>query len=398
MYSSGISSSASSTTIPFTLPLDPELQSRSLHPLGTLQFNRPYGDLTFDKTKRTLSLPSSDENDALKLTSLEQLLELVSRPQKVQLILDGGIFAELVLNASNQNQDVRILATSALASLTAHRAGREFALQADIVPRLSRLASNEEPSAKVRGNVLKTLLHMSSSQSGIHHLITRGIVEQLVDKVGSESDLGCRAQTLEVLTIILREPTGWKTAMKAGLIPMAAKVLKKMLQDSTTINATEAVINANGIVATQSKPLFATIAMLGKVIAHVSAVALECKNDCVSCDIVPLLVSLLSHPVSSLRINSTLALQNLTNCVPGKQAALAAKAIGPLLDACQDPEEMVQCQAMQAITNLAEHPTAKSDPRVQAAVEQLQRMQATSPSDKVRHAAKLAIEQITWQP
>lgn len=399
MYSSSSASSFSPHTLPFLLPLDPDLQGTSLQPLGRLQFNTPFGDLTFEKTRRTLALPTSEENDQLKLTALKQLLELLSRPQKVQILLDQGVFAELVLNAPNDNQDVRILATAALSSLTGSRAGRDFALSADICPRLSKLSSSQSESCwEVRTNVLQTFLHLTSSQAGIAHIIKRGLVEQLVGAVGGESVLRCRAQTLEILTIVLRDPQGWKVASEAGLVPMVAKVMRTMLADPDTLAATESVITSGGIIATKLKPLFQTISLLAKVVAYISAVALQGKNECVACEIVPMLVSLLAHPVASIRIDSTLALQNLTNCESGKKAALAADILQPLLDACSDPDEMVQCQSMQSLTNMAEHPVAKADPRVVAAVEELTRARDTSRSDKVRHAAKLAIQQITWQP
>jgi hypothetical protein len=399
MYTSSSSPSFQSHSVPFTLPLDPDLQEKSLQPLGTLQFNRPYGDLVFDKTRRTLSLPSSPEHDALKLTALSQLIEVLSRPQKVQVLLEQGVFAELVLNAGNENQEVRVLATAALAALTGARAGRDFAIQADIVPRLAKLASNDEPSAAVRSNVLKSFFNMAGSQAGVQHLLSGGLIEQLVEKIGSEADLACRAQTLEILSVVLREPAGWKAATQAKIVPMVAKVLRAMLTDAPTLAATDAVINADGVIATNLKPLFSTISFLAKVVAHISAVgALEGKDECVKCEIVPLLVTLLSHPVSSLRIQSSLALQNLTNAESGKKAALEAQAIQPLLDATKDTEEMVQCQAMQALTNLAEHPAAKGDERVQQAVPDLKRASETAASAKVKHAATLAVQQITWQP
>lgn len=400
MYSAS-SSSFQPHAVPFLLPLDPALQSRSLQPLGTLQFNQAYGDLAVDKTVRTLGLPSSDTNDALKLTALEQTLELLSRPQKVQTLLDQGIFAELILNAANDNPAIRVLASAALAVLTAARAGREYALQADVVPRLARLVGNDEASAKVRSSILQTFFHLASSQAGVRHLLSRSVCGLLVSRVAQEVDLGCKADSLDVLAVIVREPTGWEQAMEDGAVPTCAKVLRALLTASDTLMATESVLQSEGgcIIATDLKPRFRCIAQLMKVIGNIAAVALKGKDQCVDCDIVPLLGSLLANPVGHLRIHASFALQNLANAESGKRAALEAQAIAPLVDAClNDPEEMVQCQALQALASLAEHPAAKKDDRVQAAIAPLQKLAEESTSGKVSHAAKLAVDQITWLP
>lgn len=386
-------------SVSYVLPLDPELQGRSLHPLGTLQFNRAYGELGFDKARRTLALPASEEHDALKLTALSHLLESLSRPVDAQRALDTGLFSELVLSAAAENESVRTLATGALAAITASRAGREFAVQADVVARLSRLAATEEPEPRVRLHVLQTFLHLSASAAGIRHLLARGLVPLLVTKVAVEDDLSCRAATLEILSVLLRDPDGWRACTEAGLVATAAAVLKEMSNDPDTLAASDSVTLAGGVIATSLKPLFATLSLLAKVIAHVSAVALTGKDACVEHEMVPLLVALLPHPVVAVRAQSSHALQNLTNCESGKRASLACQALTTILDAATlDTDEMVQCQSLQAIANLAEHPAAKNDPDVQARVERMREIARDSDSAKVRHAATLAVDQITWLP
>jgi hypothetical protein len=147
---------------------------------------------------------------------------------------------------------------------------------------------------------------------------------------------------------------------------------------------------------------------LCRLVAHVSAPALAGKDACVEADLVALLArpTLLEHPLSSVRAAAGLALQNLTNAESGKLAALKCDALDPLCRVAlagggnrdDEEEEMAQAQAMQSVANLSEHPKAKVDSRVVDAVARLQHLQKAHRSDKVRHAAKLAVEQITWQP
>jgi hypothetical protein len=392
-----------SRTLPFTLPLDPSLPlgATNANPRGEVRFHQAWAEETHGKTVRTLGLESTEVNDGLKLTALEQLLELLSRPQKVQSLLEAGIFAELILNAANENTAIRVLSSAALASLTAARAGREYALQADIVPRLAKLVGSEEPSPKVRWSILQTLCNMASSQAGVRHLLSRDVCALLVSRVSSESDLSCCAGALDVLIVMVREPLGWEKAMEDRAVETCATVLRALLTASETLSATESVAQSEGgcIVATALKPRFQCLGGLAKLIGNIAAVALKGKDRCVGCDIVPLLVSLLGHPVSSLRIHASFALQNLANAESGKRAMLEAQAMAPLLEAClADQEEMVQCQSLQALASLSEHPAAKNDDRVQQAIPELKEVQGKSASEKVRHAAKLAVDQITWLP
>jgi len=387
--------------IAYTVPLDGQLQSRSLHPMGALQFNRPYASLSFAKIASTLALPSpSSEHDPLKLEALRQLIEALSRPESISAVLAEGVLAELLLNAANDSPEVRVLATQALAIVTRHRAGREFALAAEITPRLAALAdSSKERDAQVRRNVLQCFVHLAASAAGIAHLLERGVLRQLIGKLESETDLATHASCELVLIEAVREPAAWSSAMADGVVATCARVMQGKQALPLTCDAARRVRQADGVVATDLRPLFLSLERLAHLVAHVAAPKLAGKDACVQANIVPMLVELLAHPVPAVRIAASLALLHLTNCESGKVAALKCQALEALVEgALQDPDAMVQCQTMQALANLAEHPKAKTDERMGAAVEQLKGLQQTHSSDKVRHAAQLAIDQITWQP
>lgn len=387
--------------IQYTVPLDGQLQSRSLHPMGALQFNRPYASLSLAKIGATLALPSpSSEHDPLKLEALRQLNESLARPETVSGVLGEGVFAELLLNASNESPEVRVLATQALAVVTRHRAGREFALAAEITPRLAALAdSSKEREAQVRRNVLQCFVHMGASAAGVAHLLERGVLRQLIAKLDSETDLATHAACELVLLEAVREPAAWAAAMADGVVATCARVLQGKQSLPLTCDAARRVRQADGVVATDLRPLFLSLERLAQLVAHVAAPKLAGKDACVQANIVPMLVELLSHPVPAVRIAASLALLHLTNCESGKVAALKCQALAPLIEAALDDQDpIVQCQAMQALANLAEHPKAKTDERMVAAVQQLKVLQQSHTSDKVRHAAQLAIDQITWQP
>lgn len=389
--------------VPFTLPLDPQLQARSLHPLGTLQYNRPYASFGFVKAAATLALPSPDAtNDALKLEALSQLLDALVRPEGVvQLLQTERLFAELLLSATaNESAPVRQRASKALEVVTRTRGGREFALTTEVAPRLARLAdSAREQDEQVRRNALQIFLNLAASAAGILHLMQHGLLKQLISKLPTETDATTHALCARTLAECVREPRAWSDAVAEGVVGVSAQVLRAKLDDVAVSAAADRVREANGIVATADKPLMSSLEQLFRLVGHVSAPALSGKDACVEADLVALLTRLLEHPVPLVRGAAGLALQNLTNAESGKRAALKCDTLAPLCRvALQDEDEMAQAQAMQSLANLAEHPTAKTDPRVTDAVEQLRRMQQQHASDKVRHAAKLAVDQITWQP
>ena len=388
--------------LPYTVPLDGTLQSRSLQPLGKVEFNRPYASLSMAKIASTLALPSPNvDHDPMKITALQQLIEALSRPESVSAVLSEGVFVELVVNSSNESAEIRALACQALAIVTKHRAGREFAIAADIVPRLSGLAdSDKEKSEAVRRQVLQSFVHMTASAAGIAHLQARGVLRQCIRKLPTEPDLTTHARCLQVLFESVREPAAWTHCIGEGVVDILASVLQSKLSASSEQyrSAADDVVVAGGVVATKLRPLFLSLEYCCQLVAHISAPALAGKDACVGAGMVAMLTSLLPHPVPAIRIASSLSLQNLTNSESGKVASLKAQSIPALLLVMHDEEEMVQCQVMQCITNIAEHPKGKTDPGVVKAVELLKQRAQQHPSQKVRHAAKLAIDQITWQP
>lgn len=399
---SSAAASFSPREVPYSVPLDGTLQSRSLQPLGKVEFNRPYASLSFAKIASTLALPSpNSDHDPLKITALHQLIESLSRPESSSAVLNEGVFVELVVNSSNESAEIRALSCQSLAIVTKHRAGREFAIAADIVPRLSGLAdSDKEKSEEVRRQVLQSFVHMTASAAGIAHLQARGVLRQCIRKLATEPDLTTHARCLQVLFESVREPTSWTHSIGEGVVDTLASVLASKLSSASEVHrsAAEDVVVASGIVATKLRPLFLSLEYCCKLVAHLSAPALAGKDACVAAGMVAMLTSLLPHPVPAVRVAASLALQNLTNAESGKVAALAAQSIPALLMALHDEEEMVQCQSMQCLANLAEHPKGKTDAGVIKAVELLKARAQQHASQKVQHAAKLAIDQITWQP
>ncbi len=421
------SSAATSTprAVPYAVPLDPTLQSRSLQPLGVLQYNRPYASLGFAKAAATLALPSPDgTNDELKLEALRQLLDALVRPESVSAVLGpDGVFAELMINAANPSAAVRVLAMQALAAVTRARAGREFAIAADVTPRLANRAEmDREPNAQVRRNALQCLLNIAASAPGILHLLSHNIPRQLIGKLASESDLATHALCAHTLAEMVREPRAWSDAVAEKIVPTCFSVLQAKVDLPETQAAAQRVresasqqqqqdgassYTSAGVVATSDKAGMDSLEHLCRLIAHIAAPSLSGKDACVSeRGSVSLLVGLVAHPVAQVREEASFALQHVTNCESGKRAALGVEpkkecdALEALIQAALDEpvSPLVQAQCLQSITNLAEHPVAKTDERLLGALDRIKQLAAGHEDQQVRHAAQMAVDQITWQP
>jgi len=411
-----------STTVPASLPLDLQLQERSLQPLGRVKFNECYGDNLYEKVNRTLALPSPNvEHDRLKLEALAQMEQWLHHPECVVRALNAGLFTELLLNASNENVAIRVASTHSLVQLVASRSGREFAIQAQILPRLTKLsASDTETEAAVRRNVLRIYSALAESPSGIDHLRLGGMFDILIEKVDSENCDACRSLCLETLSKCVRNLEGWKQCVRSDeIVPRIAKVMERTLADPSTTQTSQQVTAAQGKLRESLEPRMNVLANLCQTVANIAAfsppgsgLGTEGKDVCVKADLVRMITSLLPHPLRSIRLQASLALSHLTNTLSGKVAALECQAIQPLIDAaCADrrgedvglvaleEEEVVAAQSMQALINVAEHPKAKSDPRVQVAAGKLKIIAADqSRKEMVRHAAQMAVDQITWEP
>jgi hypothetical protein len=156
----------------------------------------------------------------------------------------------------------------------------------------------------------------------------------------------------------------------------------------------------DGIISSVDKPLFHTTSLLCKVLAY-CAVEQRGKDQCVTAGAIPLLVKLLDdHPVSSIRCEASLALQNISLSESGKKACLLHHAIPVLLAHINDSEPMVCGHSMQAIASVVELPASKADGvlRSEQVLNQLRDIEKNHTHPLVTAAAKVALEKILWEP
>lgn len=201
-----------------------------------------------------------------------------------------------------------------------------------------------------------------------------------------------------MLSVCLRHPLGWQVSLDNGLISICTTILHALM--SIGADAALSVSKHEGVISTEDKPLFDTISMCCKVLA-LCAVDQKGKDQCVTSGAVPLLVRLLDdHPVSMIRCEASLALQNISLSESGKKACLTSNAIPVLLAHINDSEPMVCAHSMQAIASVVELPASKADGvlRSEQVLTQLRDIEKNHTHHLVTAAAKVALEKILWEP
>lgn len=330
-------------------------------PKSTLTF--AYDDIRYDKMIRQLE----GDDLVVKIKVLKEINEDFKQSYMIIQGLHEHLTEVLVTILKDQSDELRELTTRALAQVSYFQEGRVFFAEEG---RIYQMYSMFDDSVdQVRRNAYSSLLALSEERLGCELVAVSGVVPVLVEKLLLEKTTDILQQALRLIKQLLTVTQGQEISLDTELISR----LRHLLSSTNVVTRRLAADNLASI----------SFSYPGK--KHII------RHQCV----IPL-ARLMFDEDSEVRTKALLALASLSIEKKAKVALINGGFLEIILELLTDSSSQSRLNAVQLISNVGEHPTAKEE--FCKSLDLLHQMSEEDEDDAVRRFAKVAIEVLTWKP
>lgn len=359
----------------------------NFEPLPAETLSIAHGALAYPKLVREIGAPLL----VLRQKALRHTLETMCSPRHIASFLAAGVVPALNVACADSDEEVRTLATCALARIAREELGRQAMLPAGSVAVLLGCAADQ--ALAVRLASVEAVRELARTNSGTRALIDHGFVKLLCERCRAAPDGGApnaqlQCTALHALRQACQVESGHSEAISCGAVSLCVAMLAHEMEEAREQAAYSLAVLTVG---QQEK-----------------AVALK---ESVMTSLLKML-----HPSASVAVKTAgaatlMTMTNGTRFPNGdnacKHAAVTEGAVSALVPLLQDGLALELGRAMdhatsaltvyvtKCIANLADHPLGRK--QLQPALADLQPL-AESDEPLVRKHAAIAIERVKWEP
>mmetsp|Transcript_20267 Transcript_20267/g.37848 ORF Transcript_20267/g.37848 Transcript_20267/m.37848 type:complete len:354 (-) Transcript_20267:4556-5617(-) len=330
-------------------------------PPSTLTF--AYDDIRYDKMIRQLK----DDDLIVKVKVLKEVNEDFHQSYTIIQALQEHLVEVLIILLKDPSDEVRELSTRALAQVSHFKDGRRFFADEGRIYQMYSMF--DDAIDQVRRNAYNSLLALSTERLGCELVAVSGVIPVLVEKLLMEKTIDILQQDLRLIKQLLTVTQGQTTALETELISR----LRHLLSSTNVVTRRLAADNLASI----------SFSYPGK--KHII------RHQCV----IPL-ARLMFDEDSEVRTKALLALASLSIEKKAKVALINGGFLEIISELLTDPSSQSRLNAVQLISNVGEHPTAKEE--FCKSLDLLHQMSEEDENEDVRKFARISIEVLTWKP